>query len=117
MKIYVSHGTNFNFRDELYKPLQESPLAKKHEFIFPHEKNGEQYPSKQLFADKACDLVLAEVSFPSTGQGIELGWAGLMEIKTVCFSKVGSKISDSLKIVSKDLSVYKDRADFIRKLT
>jgi hypothetical protein len=117
MKIYVSHSRSFYFVKELYEPLKKSALAGNHQFIFPHDTSQEGYPSKDLFMDKGCDLVLAEVSFPSLGQGIELGWADIESVKIVCAYKDGAKISDSLKMVSKDFFTYKDSDDLIAKLT
>jgi hypothetical protein len=116
MKIYVSHSLSFDFVKELYEPLQKSALAANHQFIFPHDQGHEAFPSKKLFADKACDLVLAEVSFPSTGQGIELGWADSSGVKIVCASKKGTKISGSLGVIVKDFLIYKDSDDLVRQL-
>jgi hypothetical protein len=117
MLIYVSHSTSFNFRDELYKPLRESELAGSHQFIFPHDSSDNQFPTKKLFLDKVCDLVLAEVSFPSTGQGIELGWADNAGIRIVCVYKETVKFSVSLKAVSKELVAYKNTDELIQKLS
>ena len=117
MKIYVSHSRSFDFVKELYEPLKKSVLANVHQFIFPHDASQESYPSKKLFADKTCDLVLAEVSFPSTGEGIELGWADIAGVKIVCAYKEDAKISGSIKIIAKDFLVYKNSEDLISKLT
>lgn len=66
MKIFVSHSTNYDFDSELYAPLRQSDLAKEHEIILPHE-NQRDVNTKDII--KNCDLVVAEVSYPSTGQG------------------------------------------------
>ena len=91
MKIYISHSTNFDFKKDLYQPLKDSNLSKN--FIFPHEKSLKQNPLKKLFSTKKCDLIIAEISLPSTGQGIELGWANMYKIPIICFHKKGSKYS------------------------
>lgn len=116
MIIYVGHSTSFNFKKELYEPLKNSNLAKVHKFIFPHEASSKDFASKALFLSHGCDLVLAEVSFPSTGMGIELGWANANKIKIVCIHKEGTKFSESLKQVSQDFISYKDSQDLISKL-
>jgi len=48
-------------------------LFKNHEIILPHDKRN--LISKDII--KKCNLFIAEVSFPSTGLGIELGWANI----------------------------------------
>src|ERR1700722_16394536 len=117
MKIYVSHSRDFDFRAELYKLLRDSELNQKHEFILPHEASDEPYPSRKLLLERGCDLVFAEVSFPSTGQGIELGWANSSDVKIICCYKEGSKISASLKVVAENFFAYQDYADLIFKLS
>ena len=51
--------TQGNYQEELYTPLKNSELNKKHEIILPHE-NGQQVETKDIIRD--CDLVVAEVS-------------------------------------------------------
>ncbi|MGH7204169.1 MAG: hypothetical protein ACREHC_07025, partial [Candidatus Levyibacteriota bacterium] len=88
MKIFVSHSTKFNYEEELYKPLRNSALNQKHEIILPHE-NGQHLETKDVIRN--CDLVVAEVSISSTGQGIELGWANEAYISIICFYKDGAE--------------------------
>ena len=87
MKIYVSHLRRGNYEEELYKSLLSSRLAEKHTFIFPHSKSQKPFNTKELFKDKRCDIVLAEISYPATGQGIELGWADMFNIPIYCIYK------------------------------
>lgn len=98
MKIYVAHTSSIDFKNELYKPLRESPLNTQHEFILPHENSSEMYDSKNGLKD--CDLVIAEVSEPSTSMGIELGWADLYGVKILAVYKKGTKPSRSLSAVT-----------------
>lgn len=115
MKIYISHSKNSNYTEELYKPLKESVLASNNKFIFPHE-NDTFINSKDIFSSHACDMVIAEVSTPATGVGIELGWANAFNIPIVCIYKTGSKISGSLPIVAKEILEYSNPDDLITKL-
>lgn len=115
MKIYISHSKNSNFLEELYKPLRESDLASKHEFIFPHS-DSTFINSKDIFSSRGCDMVIAEVSTPATGVGIELGWANAFNVPIICVHKTGSKISGSLSVVAKEILEYSDSADLIAKL-
>jgi hypothetical protein len=114
MKIYISHSTRFNFKKELYRPLKKAELDCT--FIFPHDKSGKQYPVKKLLSSKKCGLVIAEVSFPSTGQGIELGWANTFNIPIVCIYKEASDYSKALNLVAKKLIPYKNSKDLIEKI-
>lgn len=115
MKIYVCHSRNFDFINELYKPLKEAQMSV--EFIFPHENDSELYNSKELFESHGCDYVLAEVSFPSTGQGIELGWADIFGIPVLCFYRHGSTPAKSLSSITDKIIVYGDDLDLVNKLT
>jgi hypothetical protein len=85
MKIYVSHATSFDFEVDLYEQLRRSPLAAEHDLIFPHASGRKIIHSKPVI--EGCDLVLAEVSFPSTGSGIELGWADVAAIPIICLQR------------------------------
>lgn len=115
MKIYVSHVRDFNYKDNLYIPLRASSLNLQHELILPHENSEESHDTKALF-DTGCDLVLAEVSYPSTGQGIELGWASDRNIPIVCMYKKGQTISGSLKLITGDFIQYEDSHDMLEVL-
>lgn len=114
MNIYISHSTSFDFKNELYKPLRETTFTDT--FILPHETSDLQYPVKELFDAKKCNMVIAEVSFPSTGQGIELGWANDRGISIVCFYKKGSVYSRSLTTISDTFIEYTNSADLLEKI-
>ena len=114
MKIFVSHSTHYNFENELYAPLRESDLNGRHEIILPHE-NGRDVITKNIIED--CQLVVAEVSYPSTGQGIELGWADMFKIPIVCIHKEGSEPSRSLRKITNAFITYKDQSDMLMKLS
>jgi len=117
MRIYVSHSRALNFEEELYKPLEEYAIASGHQFIFPHDISMSDYPSRSLFESRGCDMVLAEVSLPSTGQGIELGWANTFGVRIIAVHKAGSTVSSSLSHVTKDSFEYKNSAELIYKLS
>lgn len=115
MKIYVTHSSSFDYQNELYEPLCKSELNNLYEITLPHEQTAEPFNSKEYM--KKCNLILAEVSYPSTGQGIELGWANLYQIFIVCLYKKGIKPSGSLKIVSNNFIEYENSEEMIQKLT
>ena len=115
MKIYIAHATCFDFRGELYTPLQASTLAREHTLIFPHSESDEPFDTKRLFKD-GCDMVLAEVSYPSTGLGIELGWAQIFDIPIVCIHKQDAIVSNSLKVLTKQFISYADITDMVAQI-
>ena len=113
MHIYFCHSKDFYFQKELYEPIRKSNLNVRHEFIFPHE-STETVNSKERI--KECDAVFAEVSFPATGLGIELGWAEMMGKRIVCFYRKGSHISRSLGCITKELVEYDGAEDLVEKV-
>jgi hypothetical protein len=117
MKIYISHSRSFDFKKELYEPIRGSGLDEKFEFIYPHEHSDIPYPTRELFQNKGCNLIIAEVSYPATGQGIELGWASMLDIPIVCIYKDGAKISGSLNAVTSKFLMYTSPENMIEDIT
>ncbi len=113
MKIYIGHPKQFDYKKNLYEPIRNSGLDKEHEIIFPHEKD-ELLDSRDLI--KSCDLMIAEVSLPSTGLGIELGWADCLGVPIICMHKKGSSISDSLKMTTDIFIEYSDGDEMVSLL-
>lgn len=111
MTIYISHSKSFDYKNNLYYPLKS--LVDKCDFVFPHENSAQAYPAKKLFQEKKCDFVLAEVSFPATGQGIELGWAEMMNIPIICVNQKGTSISGSLKAITDKFFTYSNGHELI----
>jgi len=114
MKIYCCHSKLFDFKKEFYEPIRSSKLNRDHEFIFPHETN-EFINSKKII--KSCDLVIAEVSYPAIGEGVELGWADDAGVKIICVSNDRAKVSRSLSAISQTFITYRNADDLIQKIT
>lgn len=116
MKIYIGHSKELNFQEELYLPIRESELNSEYEIVFPHEiyQKANDFYTKDII--KTCDAMVAEVSFPATGLGIELGWANSFERPIICIYRKGSKISSSLKVVCNNFIEYTDKVNLIKKL-
>lgn len=118
MKIYVSHSSKLNYQALLYDPLEHLQRFNNYEFILPHKNNpNELFNTKEFFNSGTCDLVLAEVSLPSTGQGLELGWADNAKIPIVYIYKQGNRVADCLKLLSDIFIEYEDANDMISKVT
>ena len=104
-KIYVGHSSAFDFQNELYQVLRQDQINQQHKIILPHENDNQLFSSKTLF-QVGCDLMVAEVSFPSTGLGIELGWADSYKVPIVFLYRKGLTPSDSLKAISQNFLEY-----------
>lgn len=112
--IYIGHSNKLDYVNELYKPIRNSKLSDEYEIILPYEKVDKPVNSKEII--EKCDLFIAEVSLPSTGLGIEIGWASMLEVRIICIYKKGVHVSRSLRVVTKNLVEYLDCDDMVEKL-
>jgi nucleoside 2-deoxyribosyltransferase len=115
MKIYVAHATAFDYEKMLYQPLKLSVLWKNYKIILPHDTQIEPTYSKPII--ESCDLLIAEVSHPSTGLGIELGWAHASSMPILCLHQQNANISSSLYIISRHFISYKNKDDMVNCLS
>lgn len=112
MKIYVGHPSSIDFVEELYEPLKQSSIAEKHELVFPHEESDAPFDSRE-FLREDCDLFVAEVSEPSTGLGIELGWADRSGVPIICFFRQGTEPSSSLEALDTEVKEYSSLEELV----
>lgn len=115
MKIYISHASHFDYINKLYNPIKNSKLSEENTFFLPHEKNSKIENTKDLIAN--CDLVIAEISLPSTGQGIELAWAEEAGTPIVCIYEKDASISTSLQFITTKFIEYENVEDMMKKIT
>jgi hypothetical protein len=110
LKVYFSHSRDPKFDYlSMYDFLDTSfPNIK---WFFPHLISQGSNPVKEMFKAKEFDLVLAEVSFPSHGQGIELGYADMLSIPIFCINLKGQRISGSINSVTENIFEYSDFED------
>ena len=117
MKIYFAHSKTIDYQNLIYTPIKSDQISKTHEFILPHdEKPGESHKNNTRDFYKSLDLMLAEVSDPATGLGIELGWAFDDGTEIFAFYQAGTKPSGSIFAVTKNLIEYTDSADLLEKV-
>ena len=114
MKILVAHASNYDYRTELYEPLKQSAIAEKHTFIFPHDEGNAEIETTSHIPD--TDLMIAEVSYPSTGAGIEIGLVQAAHIQTLFVYKAGTTPSSALKFIKGKLIEYTDASDLVSKV-
>ncbi|MBS3070838.1 hypothetical protein J4407_00875 [Candidatus Pacearchaeota archaeon] len=115
MNIYFTHSRaeGFDFRNRLYLPIRQSYLNSQHNFVFPFEKGNMLFDSRFLMSSGGLDLVLAEVSYESTREGIELGWADNFDIPIYLLSQKGKTPSESIRRVSDSLFFYSSESQLI----
>jgi hypothetical protein len=113
MKIFIAHSSSYDFKNNLYIPLRKSKLNTKHIILLPQEKRKEII-TKEII--RSCDVLIADVSLPSTGAGIELGWADVFKIPIIYIYKKGSEYSPSLYKLSRKFIAYINPQDLLNKL-
>jgi hypothetical protein len=116
MKIYIAHSTGCDYHNDLYHPIRQSDLNARHAFVLPHESSDEYFDSHTLFFNANIDLVVAEVSYASTGLGIELGWADSAGIPIACLYRSDSKPSGALRAVTDRIVPYSSPKELIHEL-
>ena len=112
MRIYIAHSREFNFKNELYIPMRTDEELKKYEVILPHEISDFSSNTRDFYKD--VDLIIAECSYPSTGLGIELGWAFDDNIPIYCIYKKGIKVSGSIYAITQNIFEYKDINEMLK---
>ncbi|MDR0978386.1 MAG: hypothetical protein LBL91_00290 [Lachnospiraceae bacterium] len=115
MKIYISHSSKYDYKNKIYNPIKNASLSKSNKFFFPHEQDSNMVNAKEIIS--SYDLVIAEVSLPSTGQGIELGWAEYTKTPILCIYEKNAEISSSLHLITDNFIEYGSSEDMIDKIS
>ncbi len=113
-RIYVAHSRDSDYQKELYDPLRSSELNSEFEIVLPHERSAKPFNSREEL--KTIDYVVAEVSQPATGLGIEIGWATMLGVPVVAVYKAGVKLSGSVKMLAATTIEYSTSEELIQKL-
>ena len=114
MRIYIAHPTDMNYENEIYRPLQSDDFFSQYELILPHEESNKINNTRDDYKD--VDIVIAECSKPSTGVGIELGWFYDEEKPIYCLYKIGTKPSEAVTAIAKEIIEYSDSNDLVEKI-
>ena len=113
MKIYIGHSSDIDYINKIYNPVKNDLELMKHEITLPHEKlnNNNRRDYYQNF-----DIAICEVSKPSTGLGIEMGFFFDNDIPIYCLYEKGMNYSKSIEVVSDTIIEYSGVEDFILKI-
>lgn len=79
----------------------------------------EQFKNSKSLISNKIDILIEEVSHPSTGLGIELGWANITNVPIYCLHKTNSKYSSSLNTITDKFYKYsntEELKEIIRKI-
>lgn len=114
MKVFLAHASDFDFRNKLYTPIRASALNTEYEFILPQENGKEEITKETIRGAKAF---IADVSRPSTGAGIEMGWADAYSVPIICIYEKGSAVSSSVDYVARARIEYDSPRNLIAQLT
>lgn len=114
MKIYFGHSREFDFEEEYYKPIERNEILQKETLLFPHKNGANEGQSRDFY--KSLDLFIAEVSYATTGLGIELGYAKDDNIPIYCFYKKGTYPSSSINSVTKDIIEYENEDELVSNI-
>jgi len=111
MRIFVAHASSFDFRNKLYAPIRESALNAEHQFFLPLETGEEEVTLETI---KNSNAFVCEVSLPSTGAGIELGWADAHGVPILGIYEKGARPSTSAEYVTKMLREYSNPTEMVK---
>ncbi len=114
MKIYIAHSRAYDYQAELYDPIRGDSNLPNSEIILPHEPGRNSENNRKFYQE--LDLVIAEVSYPATGLGIELGWAFDSRVPIICLYKEGVKVSGSLQAVSNQFYRYGSQEELLQNI-
>ena len=113
MNIYFPHSKQLDY-EQFYAAVRNSTVLSKHTCILPYEKSEVPTNSQEII--KSADFIIAEVSYPGTGLGIELGWASSFQKRIICIYKYDFHPAKSLKYISEALISYQNLTDLMKKI-
>ncbi len=111
--IYIAHSREYDYEKELYQPVRSIAELDQTQIILPHE--TERHNTREFY--RTLGLMIAEVSYPATGMGIELGWANDDKTPIICVYRQGTKPSGSLWAVTDRFYEYQDMAELKTLIT
>lgn len=115
MKIYFAHSRDLDYQNDLYAPLRACTSLPQSDIILPHEGKDHVNNTREFY--RSLDLIIAEVSFPATGLGIELGWAADDKTPVYCLYRSGCKPSGSLHAVTDKFYEYSSKGEMIQLIS
>lgn len=110
-KVYIAHSRQMDYEKEIYEPIRNEESLKAYDVILPHEVKQENNQGRDFY--KTLDIMIAEVSMPATGLGIELGWAYDSQVPIYCLHKKDCKPTSSIYAVTNEVYAYQNKEELI----
>lgn len=112
MNIYIAHSREFDYQKDLYQPIRSDSELPQADIILPHEPGHDPNHGREFYTN--LDLVIAEVSYPATGLGIELGWASDDQVPIYCLYRQDCRPSGSLHAVTDKFYSYATESEMLQ---
>lgn len=113
-KIYLAHSSKYDYQANLYQPIKSSNLNNEYEFTYLLDQPIFLPNTKETI--KSFDAVVAEIGYPSTGAGIEIGWADAFRVPLVLIHSSEYQPATYYKELTEYIIAYNSNADMIAKL-
>jgi hypothetical protein len=103
--VYFSHSRHpdYDFQNTY---IELESLYPNIDWFFPHRYSQEPNQIEKTFASGVFDFILAETSYPSTGQGMELQLAHTNNIPIICIHKEVQKPTGALQTITDKILSY-----------
>lgn len=111
LKIYFIHSTKFDYNNLIYKQLLSSGTCITQELMLPMSSENKGKYAKDLIAQ--ADIVIAEVSHPSFGLGLELKWLSKVD-KPKLFLSLDNKVPSNYRKYITDITMTTDKLPYIK---
>lgn len=119
-QIYFTHARTakpwdhtWTYSNDLYTPIKKSELFGNYDFQLPHE-HGDDYNSRE--AIRRSRALVADVTYPDLGVGIEIGWAQSMDKPIIIVHEEGRSPLPFVKYASSKIYSYSGREDVAAKI-
>lgn len=104
--VYLAHSSKFDFKNKLYEPIKRSKIGNLYDFIYLMDNPGNLPNTKEMI--QTCQAVIGEISYPSIGAGIEIGWADAFDIPLILIHNHSYNPPEYYKTFSSYLLKYDD---------
>jgi hypothetical protein len=108
--VYFSHSRHPDY-DYQKTYIELEALLPNIRWFFPHKSSQKSNPIEAIFVSGAINFVLAETSYPSTVQGMELQLAHDSKIPIFCIHKNDQKPTNAIESLTDKILSYSKTED------
>lgn len=114
MKLFIAHASAFPYEEKVYAPVRGLCERDGHEAVFPQD--GAYGPRNWRESITGADAFVLDASVPSTGAGIEAGWASAAGVPVIAVHEKGSVPSTVVAYIAAAIVEYDGPEDLSAKL-